>query len=151
MMINAGCNRAFSIASCSLLTNSTGQPERFADSLILTLKNKSSTTARTLLFPIGGIGRGAKPNSNTRAPRTCNFCHDEVLNTHRYPDSLAAAEACGTRAIELIEQALKARGKASLAISGGSSPKPMYAFFSRTKIDWASVHVFWVDERGVPP
>jgi len=27
----------------------------------------------------------------------------------------------------------------------------MYAFFARTKIDWSSVHLFWVDERGVPP
>jgi len=74
-----------------------------------------------------------------------------VLNTHRFPDTVAAAEACGARAVELIQQALKARGKASLAISGGSSPKPMYAFFARTKIDWGSVHLFWVDERGVPP
>src|ERR1700722_7624308 len=71
--------------------------------------------------------------------------------THRFPDSTTAAEACGGRAIELLQQALNARGKASLAISGGSSPKPMYQFFGRTKIDWANVHLFWVDERGVHP
>src|SRR5215813_1766260 len=44
-----------------------------------------------------------------------------------------------------------ARGRASLAISGGSSPKPMYEYFARTRFDWDRVHLFWVDERGVPP
>lgn len=38
-----------------------------------------------------------------------------------------------------------------LAISGGSSPKPMFESFARTKLDWGKVQLFWVDERAVPP
>ncbi len=79
------------------------------------------------------------------------FCHDEDLTTHTYPDAVSAAEACGARAVQLLEDAIRQRGKAMLAISGGSSPKPMYGFFSRTPIDWTKVQLFWVDERGVPP
>jgi 6-phosphogluconolactonase len=73
------------------------------------------------------------------------------LNLYPYPDVVTAAEACGARAAGFLEEAISERGQASLAISGGSSPKPMYLFFSRFLLDWSRVHLFWVDERGVPP
>ena len=49
MMMSAGWSLACSRASCSLLTKVMLSPARFADSLILTVKNKSSSTARTFL------------------------------------------------------------------------------------------------------
>jgi 6-phosphogluconolactonase len=42
-------------------------------------------------------------------------------------------------------------GPATLAISGGSSPKLMFEIFARTMFPWERVHLFWVDERIVPP
>jgi 6-phosphogluconolactonase len=71
--------------------------------------------------------------------------------THRYPDAHGAAEACGKRVLELLEAAIEERGAAALAISGGSSPKPMFQSFARSAFPWERVHLFWVDERGVPP
>ncbi len=47
--------------------------------------------------------------------------------------------------------ALAQKGKASLAVSGGSSPRGLYQRLSRTPLDWARVHVVLVDERMVPP
>jgi 6-phosphogluconolactonase len=41
--------------------------------------------------------------------------------------------------------------RATLAISGGSSPKPMFDGLARAAIPWDRVHIFWVDERCVPP
>jgi 6-phosphogluconolactonase len=73
------------------------------------------------------------------------------LNLYPYPDVVAAAEACGARVVRLLDDAITARGQASLAISGGSSPKPMYMYFGKSHLDWNKVQLFWVDERGVPP
>lgn len=67
------------------------------------------------------------------------------------PDARAAAEACAAHILQLLENALSANGHASLAISGGSTPKLMFAALARTGFDWKHVHVFWVDERAVPP
>jgi 6-phosphogluconolactonase len=46
---------------------------------------------------------------------------------------------------------LESQPRASLAVSGGSTPKLMFAEMAKAKFDWAGVHLFWVDERCVPP
>jgi 6-phosphogluconolactonase len=68
----------------------------------------------------------------------------------RYPDAKSAAEACGAEVLRLLAERLKEHARATLAISGGSSPKLMFEFFARSEFDWSRVHVFWVDERCVP-
>ena len=68
-----------------------------------------------------------------------------------YPDVDAAAEACATHILSVLEMALAGDGDATIAISGGSTPKLMFPFLVRAKFDWSRVHVFWVDERNVPP
>ena len=40
---------------------------------------------------------------------------------------------------------------ATIAISGGTTPKLMFAELAKARFDWSKVHLFWVDERGVPP
>lgn len=50
-----------------------------------------------------------------------------------------------------IHDALKERGTASIALSGGSSPIDAYKNLAQQVIDWNKVHVYWVDERAVPP
>ncbi|HWZ34297.1 MAG TPA: 6-phosphogluconolactonase [Bryobacteraceae bacterium] len=70
---------------------------------------------------------------------------------NRYPDARAAAEACGKRILTLLGEAIERNGRATLAISGGSSPKLMFESFAKTTFAWDRLHVFWVDERGVPP
>ncbi len=71
--------------------------------------------------------------------------------THRFSDAHGAAAACAKRVLELMEAAIGERGAAALAISGGSSPKPMFQSFAHTSFPWERVHLFWVDERAVPP
>ena len=70
------------------------------------------------------------------------------MNVIRFPNSEAAAQACGMRILDLLRAA---GSSAALAISGGSSPKLMFEFFARTMFPWERVHLFWVDERVVPP
>lgn len=69
----------------------------------------------------------------------------------RFSDAQLAAEACGRQILEWLGKAITQRGSASLAISGGSSPRAMFEMFAKTRFDWERVHLFWVDKRGVPP
>ena len=74
-----------------------------------------------------------------------------MTNIQRFGDTAHAAAACGAGILALLKQAIGERGSATLAISGGSSPRPMFEMFGREPFDWSKVHLFWVDERAVPP
>lgn len=64
--------------------------------------------------------------------------------------SLRAAEA----AVKLINDSVRAHGRFSFALAGGNTPRTLYHFLAsqfRDQIPWTKVHVFWGDERYVPP
>lgn len=49
---------------------------------------------------------------------------------------------------------LKWRDRTTIALSGGTTPRLLFQHLAgqyRDRIDWASVHFFWGDERCVPP
>lgn len=50
-----------------------------------------------------------------------------------------------------LADALLERGRASLAVSGGSTPKALYQALSSAPLDWSRVTVTLVDERWVEP
>lgn len=70
---------------------------------------------------------------------------------HAYPGAPAAAAACGRDVIESLEMALGSRDEATLAISGGATPGLMFQHLAAAPLPWDRIHVFWVDERAVPP
>lgn len=70
---------------------------------------------------------------------------------HSYPASEAAAEACAHHTLAILEEALSGNDHATLALSGGSTPKLLFQFLAAAKFRWDAVHLFWVDERCVPP
>jgi len=49
-----------------------------------------------------------------------------------------------------LEKGISERGFASLLVSGGSTPKPMFQALSKVEINWSAVVVTLVDERCVP-
>jgi 6-phosphogluconolactonase len=65
----------------------------------------------------------------------------------------AAAQLFATCAMH----AVRTRGTARIAISGGSTPKAMFQLLAEptqpylNDIPWAQLQLFWVDERCVPP
>jgi 6-phosphogluconolactonase len=67
------------------------------------------------------------------------------------PSKEEAAQQCSTHILRHLGDALQARGRATLAISGGTTPKLLFAEMAKASFDWSNVHVFWVDERCVPP
>ena len=52
----------------------------------------------------------------------------------------------------VLREAIERNGRASLALSGGSTPRPAYALLAEdTRIDWSKVDVYFIDDRAVPP
>lgn len=70
---------------------------------------------------------------------------------HHFADGDQAAAHLATRIATLLADAIMARGTASLALSGGRSPKPVLEALARTPLDWSKVVVTLVDERWVAP
>ena len=61
------------------------------------------------------------------------------------------ASECAAYVLDALSEALKSRASATVAVSGGSTPKALFAKMAKANFDWSRVHVFWVDERCVPP
>lgn len=58
------------------------------------------------------------------------------------------------RALELVLEKLKSaiatRNIATIALAGGSTPKPLYEKLAQQNLPWEKLHIFWGDERYVP-
>lgn len=73
------------------------------------------------------------------------ICRDvDELNRDAAAQFIASANAAIARS-----------GRFAVALSGGSTPKALYALLAsssyRDRIDWSRAHLFWGDERCVPP
>jgi 6-phosphogluconolactonase len=78
--------------------------------------------------------------------------HGELMIAHDLADLVwRAGEAFVTGASE----AISANGIFHVALSGGSTPLPLYALLAlpewAARVEWSRVHIYWVDERCVPP
>jgi 6-phosphogluconolactonase len=65
------------------------------------------------------------------------------------------ARAAANRFVELARAAIDERGRFSVALAGGSTPKRAYELLAsdeyKDHLDWSKVHIFFGDERCVPP
>lgn len=77
----------------------------------------------------------------------------EAIEVSRDPASLAHAVA--QYVVTCVTAAIAARGRCLLALAGGSTPQASYALLAGEdyvhRIEWPRLHVFWGDERCVPP
>ena len=73
------------------------------------------------------------------------------IHHHIAPTPQAAAEAAAVLCAALLRDTLAGKEMATLAVSGGSTPALMFDALAREDLDWKRIHVFWVDERNVPP
>jgi 6-phosphogluconolactonase len=73
------------------------------------------------------------------------------------PDPAALAYHAAAHLTELIEEAVAARGRARIAVSGGTTPKATFGLLADPKkpfasrMPWDRLELFFVDERTVPP
>ena len=69
-----------------------------------------------------------------------------------FPDAAALATAAAASFQTLALEAVQSRGRFTVALSGGSTPKIVYeALAGLDGVPWAQTHVFWGDDRLVPP
>lgn len=73
---------------------------------------------------------------------------------HRTVEVLPDLATLIGRSLELtlaqMHNAIQARGLCTIALSGGSTPKPLYEAIATQALPWEKIHVFWGDERYVP-
>jgi 6-phosphogluconolactonase len=72
------------------------------------------------------------------------------------PDVEALYRAGAAEFVRLAGEAVVAKGSFTVALSGGSTPKGLYELLAtdrrlRGRMPWDQIHVFWGDERHVPP
>ena len=71
-----------------------------------------------------------------------------------FPDTLSLARAAAAIVAAAAAEAIAAAGRCSLALSGGTTPRLLFHCLGseyRDTISWQRVHLFWADERVVPP
>jgi len=68
--------------------------------------------------------------------------------------SASTEESAGECAMTIagwLSRAIETRGRASMAVSGGSTPRLLFDALVPLNIEWSLVDLFFVDERCVPP
>lgn len=68
----------------------------------------------------------------------------------QYPDRDTLMENIAEDVASQLAEALDARGTATLAVPGGTTPAPFLQRLSKAKLEWSKVRVMLTDERFVP-
>ncbi len=66
-------------------------------------------------------------------------------------DREESARQCAAFILDRLRHAIAQRNIATIALSGGHTPKLLFSKLAASGFDWSHVHFFWVDERCVPP
>jgi 6-phosphogluconolactonase len=70
-------------------------------------------------------------------------------------DAGELARRAAEQFVALAGAAIARAGRFAVALSGGSTPRALYELLGsaeyRDRVDWSRVHLFWGDERCVPP
>ena len=92
---------------------------------------------------------------NTLRPFVIQLNDDGTYHLNVQPDGTALTRLAASAVVFWARKAIERRGRFHIALSGGSTPRTLFellatAEFAR-QILWERVHVWWGDERDVPP
>jgi 6-phosphogluconolactonase len=74
-----------------------------------------------------------------------------MIVEHIFGDARSAATDLAERVGRVLDDAIGTRGMATIALSGGRSPRPVLEALATAAIDWSKVTITLVDERWVDP
>lgn len=66
------------------------------------------------------------------------------------PDKASLIARTQEIVIDKIKAAIDRQNRASIALAGGGTPKPLYESLATQDLPWDKIHIFWGDERYVP-
>ncbi len=84
-------------------------------------------------------------------PRILHLRHGQAAV---YPDVAALTRTAAEEIVQAGRDAIRDRGRFDLALAGGSTPRAVYQLLAAEyagALDWDHVHLFFGDERHVPP
>ncbi|HEY0024986.1 MAG TPA: 6-phosphogluconolactonase [Longimicrobium sp.] len=88
-------------------------------------------------------------------PPSAEVVHPGTSRIEVYADAQTASRASAESFARHAVEAVQARGRFSVALSGGSAPEQSYRMLGdepfRSMIPWEGVHLFWGDDRCVTP
>ena len=73
----------------------------------------------------------------------------ESFNYHRFTSREVMVERASNQIADAVKKAVKVKGAASLMLSGGSSPRPVYEALSGMNLPWDKVTIGLVDDRWI--
>ena len=73
-----------------------------------------------------------------------------MSNMHSFSTRQEAAKQLANDVAGWLQGAVKVKGKASLVVSGGSTPKPFFEALGAMDLPWDQIYVTLADERWVP-
>jgi len=72
-----------------------------------------------------------------------------TLAIEEFADANALVEGFSQQIASILKQAISKKGSASIAVSGGSTPKPLFAALSKFDLPWSKVSITLADDRWV--
>lgn len=72
------------------------------------------------------------------------------MELHRYKDRTTQMQALADLTVAALAVALAEKGRATLAVPGGTTPAPYFEALTKSDLDWSKVTILLTDERFVP-
>lgn len=79
------------------------------------------------------------------------LCEHAGIGWHEADNAIELAADLASSVASILQQQIDAQGQASLVVSGGSTPAPVFERLASASVDWAKVSVTLADERWVAP
>lgn len=72
-----------------------------------------------------------------------------MFTLNKYPNSQLLIEDLTAHIVKELQQAINNKGHASIAVSGGKTPIPLFKLLSQQDLEWHNVFITLVDDRWV--
>lgn len=72
-----------------------------------------------------------------------------MFTLNKYPNSQLLIEDLTAHIVKDLQQAINNKGHASIAVSGGKTPIPLFKLLSQQDLEWHNVFITLVDDRWV--